>query len=174
MFARAPAEVTAPVPPLAIARVPVTPVAIERPTALVRVKAEGVPKLGVTRVGLVDKTVLPVPVAVVTPVPPLATGSVPVTPVVRGNPVALVRRAKEGAPKLGEDKIGLVAKTTAPVPVATPVPVPPCVRDSGVVKPDNEVMSALAPEAAAPKLVRAAPAVIAPVPPFAIGRATPE
>jgi len=33
------------------------------------------------------------------PVPPLATGSVPVTPVVNGSPVALVRVADEGVPK---------------------------------------------------------------------------
>ena len=37
------------------------------------------PRIGVTSVGDVDSTVLPVPVEVVTPVPPLATGSVPVT-----------------------------------------------------------------------------------------------
>jgi len=41
----------------------------------------GVPSSGVVNVGLVDNTTLPVPVEVVTPVPPLATGSVPVTPV---------------------------------------------------------------------------------------------
>lgn len=38
------------------------------------------------------------PVAVVSPVPPLATGKVPVTPVERGNPVALVSVADEGVP----------------------------------------------------------------------------
>jgi len=36
----------------------------------------GVPKIGVTNVGEVDNTTLPVPVDVVTPVPPLATASV--------------------------------------------------------------------------------------------------
>jgi hypothetical protein len=36
-----------------------------------------VPKIGVTKVGLVDKTLLPEPVLVVTPVPPRATGNVP-------------------------------------------------------------------------------------------------
>jgi hypothetical protein len=46
----------------------------------------GVPKIGVTNVGLVDKTVLPVPVLVVTPVPPLATGNVPETWVVKLTP----------------------------------------------------------------------------------------
>ena len=48
------------------------------------------PRIGVTSVGDVDSTVLPVPVEVVTPVPPLAIGKMPVTPVVKGRPVALV------------------------------------------------------------------------------------
>ena len=43
----------------------------------------GVPSAGVTSVGLSDKTTEPVPVEDVTPVPPLATGRVPVTPEVR-------------------------------------------------------------------------------------------
>ena len=42
----------------------------------------GVPKIGVVSDGLVDKTLLPEPVEEVTPVPPLATGKVPVTSVV--------------------------------------------------------------------------------------------
>ena len=41
------------------------------------------PITGVTSVGEVDKTTSPVPVEVVTPVPPLRTGNVPVTLVVR-------------------------------------------------------------------------------------------
>ena len=49
------------------------------PVMLVPTKVDGVPKFGVTKVGDVDKTTFPEPVAVVTPVPPLATGSVPVT-----------------------------------------------------------------------------------------------
>ena len=40
--------------------------------------AEGVPNAGVTKVGLFDRTTLPVPVEEVTPVPPFATGKVPV------------------------------------------------------------------------------------------------
>ena len=43
----------------------------------------GVPSKGVTNVGLVDKTTEPVPVEVVTPVPPFATGNVPLTPAVK-------------------------------------------------------------------------------------------
>jgi hypothetical protein len=58
----------------------------------------GVPSTGVTKVGLVDKTLLPEPVEVVTPVPPLATGNVPVTPVESGRPVKLVAVPLLGVP----------------------------------------------------------------------------
>ena len=60
-------------------RFPVTPVVNGKPVAFVNVTLVGVPKMGVTRVGLVESTVLPEPVLVVTPVPPLATASVPAT-----------------------------------------------------------------------------------------------
>ena len=50
------------------------------------------------KVGEADNTTEPVPVEVVTPVPPLATGSVPVTPVDKGSPVALVRTTADGVP----------------------------------------------------------------------------
>jgi hypothetical protein len=55
------------------------PVARGRPVALVKVAAEGVPKLGVTKEGELDNTTLPLPVEVVTPVPPFATATIPVT-----------------------------------------------------------------------------------------------
>jgi hypothetical protein len=58
---------------------PETPVPIGSPVPLVNVTEVGVPRIGVTNVGLVDSTVLPVPVLVVTPVPPLATANVPAT-----------------------------------------------------------------------------------------------
>lgn len=48
-----------------------------------KVPLDGVPSTGVVNVGLVPKTTAPDPVEVVTPVPPLATGSVPVTSVVK-------------------------------------------------------------------------------------------
>ena len=57
-------------------------------------------------------------VKVFAPVPPLATGKVPVTPVVNGRPVALVNAAYEGVPILGVTKAGLVANTSEPVPVS--------------------------------------------------------
>jgi len=81
----------------------------------VAVGARGVP----VRVGDADNTTEPVPVDDVTPVPPLATGKVPVTPVVRGKPVALVSVAAEGVPRLGVAKVGLLAKTAAPEPVSS-------------------------------------------------------
>ena len=49
--------------------------------------------LGVVKTGLVDNTTLPVPVELVTPVPPLATDKVPVVPATIGKPVALVSTA---------------------------------------------------------------------------------
>ena len=52
---------------------PDIPVATGRPVALVNVAEVGVPRIGVTSVGLVDNTLLPVPVLVPTPVPPLVT-----------------------------------------------------------------------------------------------------
>ena len=63
-----------PVPPLATASVPVTPVVSGRPVQLVITPEVGVPRSGVTSVGEVDNTTSPVPVEVVTPVPPEATG----------------------------------------------------------------------------------------------------
>jgi hypothetical protein len=49
------------------------------PVILVPTKALGVPNAGVVKVGEVLRTTEPEPVDVVTPVPPLATGKVPVT-----------------------------------------------------------------------------------------------
>ena len=68
---------------------------------------EGVPKNVAT----------PAPKLVI-PVPPLATGKVPVTPVVKGNPVQLVSVPEEGVPNTGVTKVGLVANTKAPDPVS--------------------------------------------------------
>jgi len=68
------------------------------------VGAKGTP----VKVGLADKTLLPEPVDAVTPVPPLATGNVPVTPVVIGKPVQLVRTPADGVPMFGVTSTGLV------------------------------------------------------------------
>ena len=57
-------------------------------------------------------------VADVVPVPPLATGKVPVTPVVRGRLVAFVKTIADGVPRAGVVSTGLVENTTLPVPVS--------------------------------------------------------
>jgi hypothetical protein len=77
--------VVCPVPPFATARVPVIPVERGNPVQLVNIPDEGVPSAGVTSAGLVDNTTAPDPVDVVPPVPPFATGNVPLTCVV--NPI---------------------------------------------------------------------------------------
>ena len=83
--------------------------------------AVAAPRTGVTRVGDVDKTTATVPVLDVTPVPPFATGKVPVIPVVNGSPVRLVKTPEVGVPNKGVTKVGLVARTTDPVPVTVSV-----------------------------------------------------
>ena len=63
--------------------------------------------------------------SVVAPVPPLATPSVPVTPVVRGSPVAFVSVITVGVPRLGAVSAGPSDSTTLPAPVDVVAPVPP-------------------------------------------------
>lgn len=55
--------------------------------------------------------------AVVAAVPPFAIGNAPVTPVVKGSPVALVNVRADGVPRLGVVRVGLVANTIPPDPV---------------------------------------------------------
>ena len=98
---------------------PEIPVETGSPVQLVRVPDCGVPNIGVTNVGDVESTTLPVPVLPVTPVPPLATGKVPVTPVVNGNPVQLVNVPDCGVPNTGVTNVGLVANTAEPEPVSS-------------------------------------------------------
>lgn len=136
---RTPFEVNdvAPVPPFPTANVPVIPVVRGRPVQFVSVPLVGVPRRGVTSVGDVARTIppepatfwpsavwTPVPNAVI-PVPPLAMGSVPVTPVVRGRPVQLVSVPLDGVPSapLNVTKAPALPTLTANA-VATPVPKP--------------------------------------------------
>ena len=77
------------------------------------------------KVGDADRTTLPVPVLVVTPVPPFATGKVPVTPVVKGRPVPFVSVTEVGVPRTGVTSVGLVLRTLFPEPVLVVTPVPP-------------------------------------------------
>jgi len=117
------------VPPLAVGSVPVTPVVKGKPVALVNVALVGVPRIGVTSVGLVAKTLAPLPVSsvkaaarfaldgvarkVATPVPR------PDTPVAIGSPVAFVKVALVGVPRMGVTRVGEVANTADPVPVSS-------------------------------------------------------
>ena len=52
-------------------------------------------------------------------VPPFAIGKVPVTPVVKGKPVALVKTIAVGVPNAGVTSVGEVANTKAPLPVSS-------------------------------------------------------
>ena len=108
-------SVAAPVPPLATGRVPVTPVVSGRPVALVSTPEVGVPSRGVTSVGLVESTVLPVPVEVVTPVPPLTTGRAVPERVIAKVPVVVI-----GLPATLK-KVGTVAATLVTVPLVAEV-----------------------------------------------------
>ena len=73
-----PTEVTSPVKLALVVTLPaVKPEAV--PVMFVPTKADGVPNAGVVKVGLSLRTTDPVPVEDVTPVPPLATGRVPLT-----------------------------------------------------------------------------------------------
>jgi len=125
--ASVPASVTAPVvavlgvSPVVPAEKEETAVGLEaaiviEPAALVIVTLE--PAVSVVRVKPVPLPISNAPFAgvVVRPVPPLAIGNVPVTPVESGSPVAFVRVADVGVPSTGVTNVGLVARTTDPVP----------------------------------------------------------
>ena len=49
----------------------------------------------------------------------LVTGRLPVTPVLKGKPVALVNVALVGVPRMGVTNVGDVANTAAPLPVSS-------------------------------------------------------
>jgi hypothetical protein len=114
---------------LAVGKVPVTPVVKGKPVRFVATPDVGVPNKGVTNVGEVAKTAEPVPVSsvkaerrlaelgvarkVATPVPR------PDTPVAIGRPVAFVKVALVGVPRIGVTKVGEVAKTAEPLPVSS-------------------------------------------------------
>ena len=140
---------------------PLTPVEIGRPVAFVSVAEVGVPRIGVTSVGLVDSTVLPVPVLVVTPVPPLATAKVPAKVIV---PAAVIGPPEVVRPVVPPDTSTLVT-----------VPVPPAEMYSTSVAPTftAKTLPAL-PAYVGNMLLRAPAAVVAAVPPFAIGIDVPE
>lgn len=68
--------------------------------------------------GVPRNVAIPVPREVI-PVPPFATGNVPVTPLDRGKFVAFVRFTLVGVPSTGVTSVGLVANTNAPLPVSS-------------------------------------------------------
>jgi len=129
-----PTEVTAPVKLALVVTLPaVRPEAV--PVMFVPTKADGVPKAGVTKVGLVANTKEPVPVSSVTAEIRLADDGVPknvatpvpkpLTPVEIGRPVAFVNTAELGVPRAGVTSVGEFDNTTATVPVELVTPVPP-------------------------------------------------
>ena len=96
-----------------------------KPVALVNVPEVGVPRMGVTNVGLVERTFAPEPVLVVTPVPPLATASVPASVIV---PVVVI-----GPP--------LVVRPVVPPLTATLVTVPLDPPDRAILMPPEELVT---------------------------------
>jgi hypothetical protein len=127
-----------------------------------------VPPVNALNAGLPTEAQVPSPrqkVVDEAPVPlfKFVTPRLPVTPVVKGNPVALVRTTAEGVPRAGVVRVGDVAKTTAPVPVssvtaaakfalegvarnvATPVPSP-------LIPPSGALVAARVPLPLAPRL----------------------
>ena len=108
---------------------PLTPVPIGKPVQFVRVPDVGVPSNGVTSVGLVANTSDPEPVSSVTVALRFADVGVarnvaipvprPLTPVPIGSPVQFVRVPDVGVPSNGVTSVGLVANTSAPVPVSS-------------------------------------------------------
>ena len=108
----APVAPVGPVAPVA----PVGPVGPETPTALIVIDpAAFAIEIPVPGVSVLLTKPEPVPISIcptlgveLKPVPPLATERTPVTPVVKGNPVTLVRTPEIGVPSAGVTKVGLV------------------------------------------------------------------
>jgi hypothetical protein len=108
-----------PVPPFATATIPVTFAAVPvvfwfsvGNVQFAKLPEVGVPRRGVTKVGLVDKTVFPEPVEVVTPVPPLATGNAVPDKVIANVPLVVM-----GEPVIDKN-VGTVAATLVTEPDA--------------------------------------------------------
>lgn len=107
--------------------VSVAPVVGAVKATLLTLVADATPKLGVVRLGLVAKTNAPEPVSSVTAAARFALEGVarnvampdpkPLIPVLTGNPVQFVSVPDAGVPKAGVTNVGLVARTTLPVPV---------------------------------------------------------
>ena len=148
--------------PSTLVTVPPEPVAaiVMEPAPLVIATPE--PAVSVVLVSVLP-VVLPISswplVYVFWPVPPLATGRVPVTPVVRGRPVAFVSTPEAGVPSagvtnVGEVSVGDVPNTSEPEPVSS-VTAAARLAEVGVPR----------------KVAIPAPNEVIPVPPEATGRA---
>jgi hypothetical protein len=97
----------------------------------VRDVADAVPSTGVTRVGVVANTKAPLPVSSVTADAKLADDGVaknvatfaakPDTPDEIGKPVQLVRVPEPGVPNAGVMKVGVLLKTSRPVPLSSDI-----------------------------------------------------
>lgn len=108
---------------------PLIPVLTGNPVQLVKVPDVGVPKTGDTSVGVLAKTLAPVPVSSVNADARLAEEGVaknvatpaanPETPVEIGSPVQFVNVPLVGVPRTGVVNVGVFAKTKAPVPVSS-------------------------------------------------------
>jgi hypothetical protein len=108
---------------------PLIPLETGKPVQLVRVPELGVPRAGVTSVGLLERTTLPDPVSSVTMEAKLALEGVaknvatpaarPLMPVLTGKPEQLVRMPTVGVPREGVIRLGELANTSAPEPVSS-------------------------------------------------------
>ena len=107
-------------------------------------------------------------------IPPFSCLRVPVTPVLSGNPVKLVATPLVGVPNIGVVKVGLTARTGAPVPVTVvqtgAVEAPPPTNIS-VVNPAATTSTA---EAALPITKPPSANVDTPVPPCATATSVPS
>src|SRR5262249_54758226 len=110
-----------PVPAFTAVMVPCGAAATAAVTKAVVASCVGlVPGTGVGAVGVLSSagelasTTAPAPVEVFVPVPPLATGRMPLTPVVRLSPRQLLRLPLTGVPSAGAMKVGPLLRTLAP------------------------------------------------------------
>ena len=127
-------------PPFATGNAPVTPVVSGKPVHEVSVPDAGVPRIGVTNVGVLANTFAPVPVSSVSAAKRLADVNEPndvalptevIAPVrfafvvtlpavsPAAVPVMFVPTSADGVPKAGVTKVGLVLNTNNPVPVSS-------------------------------------------------------
>ena len=152
---------------------PDTPEEIGRAVQLVKVPDAGVPRIGVTKVGLVANTLAPDPVSSVSNAARLVLDGVaknvaapaarPETPDAIGRPVQFVKVPDAGVPNIGVTSVGVVDNTLLPVPVIAVAPVPPLATaklPARVMAPDK------APDGVnpvVPALKEVTPAEIAPI-----------